>query len=80
MRAKAEAIPGRLALSVAGRDQGRYFVILRVEEPYAWIADGAVRPAGRPKKKKLKHLRLTPLIVEEAAEGLERGRFRMTER
>ena len=41
-----------------GRDKGLYMVVLAVENEYAFIANGKTRKSDRPKKKKLKHLRL----------------------
>ena len=44
--------PGRAVLSIAGRDSGRRFIALKVEGDYAFIADGDLRKAEKPKKKK----------------------------
>jgi len=63
--AAARIQPGQVVRSLAGRDSGRMLVALRVEEGYAWVADGRLRPIGRPKKKKLRHLGATRRIVEE---------------
>lgn len=48
---------GDVVLSLAGRDSGRMFFVLGVENGYVFIADGRMRRAGAPKRKKLKHLR-----------------------
>jgi len=51
--------PGRLAESKAGRDAGKYFMIYTViDAQYVLIADGKYHKTAKPKKKKLKHLRL----------------------
>ena len=47
---------GDVVLSLAGRDKGRMFFVLDVTDGYALIADGKLRRAGEPKRKKLKHL------------------------
>ena len=58
-------IPGRVVLSTQGRDEGRYFVVLEViDENFVLMADGLTRKVDHPKKKKVKHLRPTPLLVE----------------
>lgn len=49
---------GDIVLSKAGRDKGKYFVVTGVAGEYAFIADGAARKTDKPKKKKIKHLRL----------------------
>ena len=75
MRPRPKPEPGRLVYSRAGRDAGSYYVIITVESPeYVRVADGALRKIGNPKKKKLMHLHLTPIVLEEAAARLESGR------
>lgn len=67
-----EPVPGRLCRSLAGRDRGGYFMVVGTTgDGLILIADGKTRPLGRPKKKKPKHLHMTPLILEEAAARLE---------
>ena len=63
--AAARIQPGQVVRSLAGRDSGRMLVAPRVEEDYAWVADGCLRPIERPKKKKLRHLGATRRTVEE---------------
>jgi len=58
-------IPGRVVLSTQGRDEGRYFVVLEViDENFVRMADGLTRKVDHPKKKKVKHLRPKPIVVE----------------
>ena len=58
-------IPGRVVLSTQGRDEGRYFVVLEViDENFVLMADGLSRKVDHPKKKKVKHLRPKPILVE----------------
>ncbi len=48
---------GDIVLSLAGRDKGKYFIIIdSVDEQYVLVADGKHHKAASPKKKKLKHL------------------------
>lgn len=50
---------GRVALSVAGRDKGKYFIICGVlDEKFVLIADGRFHKLGAPKKKNIRHLKL----------------------
>ena len=54
---------GMFCESRQGRDKGRYFMICNIlDERYVEIVDGTMRRIERPKRKKLKHLRLTPEI------------------
>ena len=58
-------IPGRVVFSTQGRDEGRYFVVLEViDENFVLMADGLSRKVDHPKKKKVKHLRPKPILVE----------------
>lgn len=43
--------------SLAGRDKGKHFYVIDVEENYVLIADGKGRKLENPKRKKLKHVR-----------------------
>lgn len=64
--------PGRIVVSTAGRDKDRFFIVLsRVGENYCFIADGDVRKVDVPKKKKLKHLRVTDFSLTSVQEKLE---------
>jgi ribosomal protein L14E/L6E/L27E len=65
---------GRIVVSKAGRDTGRVFVILEVIDTYyVYIVDGDLRRIDRPKKKKIKHLKLTKDVLSGIAEKLENG-------
>lgn len=73
MNAK-EPRPGQLAQSRAGRDRGRYFFVLSVDEKgYALVADGGMRRAENAKRKNLKHLMLLEhedkVLVRKLSEG-----------
>lgn len=62
--------PGRIVVTTAGRDKDRYFVVLSVDNGYCFLSDGKVRKVDMPKKKKIKHLRVTEFFLEEIAEML----------
>lgn len=49
-------VKGSIVRARAGRDKDKFFVVLRTEEEYAYIADGKRRKVDKPKKKKLIHL------------------------
>ncbi len=67
--------PGRAALSKAGRDAGRRVVVLRLEAPYAYVADGNLRRTEAPKKKKDRHLRALPEFFPNIAGILKDGKL-----
>lgn len=65
---------GRIAVSTAGRDKDRCFVIIDIiDEQYVYIADGMLRTKDRPKKKKVKHLRISPQVLDGIAAKLKAG-------
>ena len=67
-------IPGRVVLSTQGRDEGRYFIVLKViDENFVLMADGLTRKVDHPKKKKVKHLHLKPILVEVDGAKLPNG-------
>ena len=72
MARKYEPEPGRLCRSLAGRDAGGYFIVVGiVDEDYVLIADGRTRRLASPKKKKRRHVHMTPIVLEDAAARLD---------
>ena len=49
---------GEVVQSVQGRDEGKFYVVVRAENGYVWVADGTGRTLSRPKRKNLRHVRL----------------------
>ena len=50
---------GRFAVSTGGRDKGRGFLIVDTpEENFVLLSDGSLRKLEKPKRKKLKHIKL----------------------
>ena len=63
---------GDIVRALAGRDEGRLFAVVAVDdkdENYVWIADGRSRRADKPKRKKIKHLKLFHAATFELKEG-----------
>lgn len=59
--------------SIAGRDKGGLFIVMSVDNGYAYLADGDLRRADRPKKKKLKHIQASGKISEFIENKLKSG-------
>ncbi len=56
---------GRIVLSLQGRDRGRAFIVLsRMDPDYVLMADGETRSLHAPKKKKTKHLKAKPVLLD----------------
>ena len=65
--------PGRVVESTQGRDKGNCFLILeQVSEDIVMIADGT-HQLENPKKKKTKHLRAKPVLLDLKALRPEGG-------
>ena len=62
-------VKGQLVCSKAGRDKTRWMAVVRVEGDYLFLADGALRPLAKPKKKKKMHAAPTGTTV--SVEALE---------
>ena len=68
-------VPGLVVCSKAGRDSGRYFIVLEILSPeYVLIADGQKHRLAHPKKKKVKHLKLTEDVLESIGRKLTEKR------
>lgn len=61
---------GQRVRSIAGRDKGNEYVILKTEGIYAYVADGDLRKLENPKKKKFKHIQGSYNVSEEIAEKI----------
>lgn len=59
-----EAKIGMIVRSAAGHDKGNFLVITAVEGDFAFVADGKERKLEKPKKKRLKHLKLTNTVID----------------
>lgn len=65
---------GQFVISKMGRDKGRLFVIVGLEENgYACIADGDTHKVSEPKRKNVKHLIVTRQVDEDIRTALEAG-------
>ena len=65
--------PGRVVESIQGRDKGNFFLVLEAAEGFAMIADGRRHKLANPKKKKTKHLRAKPVLLDLKALRPEGG-------
>lgn len=66
-----DSLIGRVVYSKAGRDKGRFFIIVsHIDENYVYLCDGDTRKIENTKKKKIKHLAFTNLIADSIKELL----------
>ena len=70
---------GGFAVSKAGHDLGKTYVIFDMDSEYVYLVDGRIRTISRPKKKKKKHvdgldpldLRLSQKVIDRSARDEE---------
>ena len=55
---------GLLVYSKAGRDKGKLFVVLGIENDFVYLSDGDTRRVNNTKKKKIKHINRTNTVLE----------------
>lgn len=58
IRRNMKDFSGQIVVSLKGNDKGRFFAVLASGDGYVWYADGRRRRAEKPKKKKIKHIRV----------------------
>ena len=69
----ADMKPSDIVQSLAGHDKGSLFFILRMEDGFAWVADGRLRSCTKPKRKNVRHLAYRATGVSPVAERIARG-------
>ena len=64
---------GCLVRSLAGHDKGTYYIIIREDSQYVYLADGRIKTAEKPKRKKKKHVQLSykkdAALAKQLADG-----------
>ena len=65
--------PGRVVESIQGRDKGHFFLVLEAAGDIVRMADGRHHRLENPKKKKTKHLRAKPVLLDLKALRPEGG-------
>ncbi|MBE6842716.1 MAG: hypothetical protein E7510_07810 [Ruminococcus sp.] len=61
-----EIVKGMVVKAIAGRDKGIYFVVTEISDDrkYVLISDGRTRKLSGPKKKSIKHLKMTGTVID----------------
>lgn len=49
---------GNVVEALAGKEKGQLFVIVNLDDKYAYLSDGKRLKASKPKKKSFKHIKL----------------------
>ena len=69
-----EILTGRVVISSAGHDKGRFMLVVGADGDRVLVADGKERKLGHPKKKNIRHVRITESTIEP--EGLTDKKLR----
>lgn len=56
---------GTVVRSLAGRDSNRLLAVMQADEKSVLVCDGKERPIDRPKKKNIRHIEATDIILNE---------------
>lgn len=64
---------GQVVISKSGRDKGKFFVIIDIIGEYIYLVDGNLRRVENPKKKKLKHIQPTNIIINQLQKDIVSG-------
>ena len=64
---------GQMVRSKQGRDNGTYYVIVKIDENVCYCVDGRKTTLLKPKRKNIKHLQATHRISEKISEQLNHG-------
>lgn len=62
-----------IVVSINGRDKGKRFFVIDRDEAYALLCDGKTRRIEKPKRKKIKHIRLDSTSDSRAAQKIRNG-------
>lgn len=67
-----EIVKGSVVKAKAGRDKGKFFIVLGFDGEYVIICDGKSRKLEKPKRKKEKHLSISSTVIENGSMGTNR--------
>lgn len=55
---------GRIVRSAAGRDKGKFLVVVAADDEFVMVADGKERRLQNLKRKRLKHVKFTNTVID----------------
>lgn len=63
-----QPVQGRVVMCTAGKEKGGFYVVTESQNGFVLLADGKHRTLAKPKRKNVRHIRLTSTVWE--TEGL----------
>lgn len=64
---------GNVVLATAGKEKGQLFIIVKLEDKYAYLSDGKRLKTSNPKKKSFKHIKLFSKESLEKSDVLDKN-------
>ena len=64
---------GNVVMASAGKEKGQLFIIVNLDDKYAYLSDGKRLKVNKPKKKSFKHIRLCGSQSLSEAEVLDKN-------
>lgn len=65
---------GQLVRSMAGRDDHQFYLIFNmIGDRFIEVVDGDKHPVNKPKKKNVKHLKVTMMVAKEIEASISKG-------
>ncbi len=61
---------GSVVMSKQGRDKGLYFMVSKVDNGFVFLVDGGMRKLASPKRKNIKHVSHSGVLLNVIAEKL----------
>lgn len=58
---------GCVVKSAQGKDKGRYFCVVELKDGYCFLRDGKIHKLEKPKRKKIKHVQVSPYRLQSEA-------------
>ena len=65
--------PGEFVIANAGKEKGKCFVVLSVENQFLYLCNGKNRKVSNPKKKQIKHVLKAGAYDEEIIRSISGG-------
>ena len=68
--------PGMIVYSVRGRDKDHYYIVLEnLDGNFISVVDGVYRKLANPKKKNVKHVEMSGIIIDVLKDKIQQGKM-----
>lgn len=68
--------PGMIVCSVRGRDKDNYYIVVEnLDDNFIYVVDGVYRKLVNPKKKNVKHVEMSGIIIDMLKDKIQKGKM-----